>query len=58
MGFGSLEAALTTTADVKRQIALAGGPDLPCRAAGIINGGPDVASQKLTKQSEMSVRVY
>jgi hypothetical protein len=36
MGFGSLEAALTTTADVA-QIALAGG--LGRAVQGIINGG-------------------
>jgi hypothetical protein len=39
MGFGSLEAALTTTADVALQIALAGGLGRAGAGAGIINGG-------------------
>jgi hypothetical protein len=38
MGFGSLE-ALTTTADVALQIALAGLGRAGAGAAGIINGG-------------------
>jgi predicted Zn-dependent peptidase len=36
MGFGSLEAALTTTADVALQIALAGGRRAGAGAAGIM----------------------
>jgi hypothetical protein len=53
MGFGSLEAALTTTADVA-QIALAGGLGRAGRAAGIINGGLSGAALR-TKQSGRNV---
>jgi hypothetical protein len=56
MGFGSLEAALTTTADVALQIALAGGLDEPVQAAGIINGGLSGAALKKHNKAEMSVR--
>jgi hypothetical protein len=55
MGFGSLEAALTTTADVALQIALAGGLDEPVQAAGIINGGLSGAALQSTKQSGRNV---
>jgi hypothetical protein len=51
MGFGSLEAALTTTADVALQIALAGGLGRAGGAAGIINADSERLSQKhKTKQ--------
>jgi hypothetical protein len=60
MGFGSLEAALTTTADVALQIALAGGLGRAgAGAAGIINGGLSGRLYKSTKQSGRNVsRVY
>jgi hypothetical protein len=45
-GFGSLEAALTTTADVALQIALAGGLGRAGAAAEIINGLSGAALQK------------
>jgi outer membrane lipoprotein SlyB len=59
MGFGSLEAALTTTADVALQIALAGGLGRAgAGAAGIINGGlSGAALQKhKTKRQKCQVR--
>jgi hypothetical protein len=59
MGFGSL-AALTTTADVALQIALAGGLGRAgAGAAGIINGGlSERLYKKQNKAAEMSVGVY
>jgi hypothetical protein len=54
MGFGSLEAALTT--DVALQIALAGGLGRAgAGAAGIINGGLSGRLYKSTKQSGRNV---
>jgi hypothetical protein len=55
MGFGSLEAALTTTA-VALQIALAGGLGRAGAGAGIINGGLSGAALQKNKAAEMSVR--
>jgi uncharacterized protein YcfJ len=56
MGFGSLEAALTTTADVALQIALAGGLGRAgAGAAGIINGGLSGAALQKHKQSGRNV---
>jgi hypothetical protein len=55
MGFGSL-AALTTTADVALQIALAGGLGRAgAGAAGIINGGLSERLYKKAKQSGRNV---
>jgi hypothetical protein len=57
--FGSLEAALTTTADVALQIALAGGLGRAgAGAAGMINGGLTGAAlqQAQNKAAEISVR--
>jgi hypothetical protein len=60
MGFGSLEAALTTTADVALQIALAGGLGRAgAGAAGILMADFLERLYKSTnKAAEMSVRVY
>jgi hypothetical protein len=53
-GFGSLE-ALTTTADVALQIALAGLGRAGAGAAGIINGGLSGAALQNKTKAEMSV---
>jgi hypothetical protein len=58
-GFGSLEAALTTTADVALQIALAGGLGRAGAGAGIIGMAFWSGFTKAqNKAAEMSVRVY
>jgi hypothetical protein len=55
-GFGSLEAALTTTADVALQIALAGGLGRAgAGAAGIINGGLSGAALQKTQTKRQNV---
>jgi hypothetical protein len=55
MGFGSLEAALTTTADVATDCISWWTWTSRCRAAGIINGGLSGRLYKSTKQSGRDV---
>jgi hypothetical protein len=55
MGFGSLEAALTTTADVATDCISWWTWTSRCRAAGIINGGLSGAALQSTKQSGRNV---